>query len=154
MAFQVDCFIRKNTQELRDKLEKLGHSICKCCEFDGADWLSVCTDSKMTYSVHGIGYTEKEGEIYGDITQEEVFQYFLKTTTSIDCETNEELFLALAALRDDTNANQWLTDGKIWGNFDEDSFLHPIQIINYLQSKGHKATVEEIMEHFKRKDIC
>lgn len=33
----------------------------------------------------------------------------------------------------------------------EDLFLHPIQIINYLQSKGHKATVEEIIEHFKDK---
>lgn len=69
----------------------------------------------------------------------------------IDCGTNEDMFLAIAALRDDTNDNQWLTDGKIWGKFGEDSFLHPIQIINYLQSKGHKATIEEIIEHFKDK---
>ena len=73
MAFQVDCFIRKNSKELRDKLKSLGHTICKCCEFDGADWLEVSCNAKMQYSVHGIGYTEKEGEIYGDITQEEVF---------------------------------------------------------------------------------
>ena len=151
MAFQVDCFIRKNSKELRDKLKSLGHTICKCCEFDGADWLEVSCNAKMQYSVHGIGYTEKEGEIYGDITQEEVFKYFLKTTTSIDCGVNEELFLALAALRDDSDANQWLTDGKIWGKFGEDLSLYPIQIINYLQSKGHKATIEEIIEHFKDK---
>ena len=182
MAFQVDCFIRKNSKELRDKLEKLGHTICKCCEFDGADWLEVSCNAKMQYSVHGIGYTEKEGEIYGDITQEEVFKYFLKTTTSIDCGTNEDMFLAIAALRDDSDYMQWFVfpkthikrlpgcfgqvvgmDGHyqeivghewhIYENKDNElteRLNTMIQMeIEDMEFLPHKATVEEIIEHFK-----
>lgn len=153
--FTQSCFIRKNSKELRDKLKGLGHTICKCCEFDGTDWLKVSCNTKMQYSVHGIGYTEEEYEIYGDITQEEVFQYFLKTTTSIDCGDNEELFLAIAALRDDTDKNQyWICDkvsvtiGKTYypGNYiyyQYDEFFD--------KQNWHKATVEEIIEHFKNK---
>ena len=151
MGFIQPCFIRKNSKELRDKLEKLGHTICKCCEFDGADWLKVSCNAKMQYSVHGIGYTEKEGEIYGDITQEEVFKYFLKTTTSIDCGENEELFLALAALRDDSDYMQWFTYNNYWhkclgNNFSKyaaDWILFPDADV------WHKATIEEIIQHFK-----
>lgn len=180
MAFQVDCFIRKNSKELIDKLKGLGHTICKCCEFDGADWLDVCC--KMQYSVHGIGYTEKEGEIYGDITQEEVFQDYLKTTTSIDCGTNEELFLALAALRDDSDYMQWFVSPKthtkrLSGCFGQLIGMdgHYQEIVGYewhrhenkdnaltkrlntvtqmevedMKFLPHKATVEELIEHFK-----
>ena len=168
MAFQVDCFIRKNSKELRDKLEKLGHTICKCCEFDGADWLEVSCNAKMQYSVHGIGYTEKEGEIYGDITQEEVFQYFLKTTTSIDCGENEELFLALAALRDDTPINSFyyfkerlckceklelkdlnFNTGRYY--YKCRSIDNPMICFCCEEKDLQKATVEEIIQHFKEK---
>lgn len=128
--FTTPCFIRKSTPELRKKLEELGY------KYNGRDTESwgasalYCFDGKY-YEV----YPAKPSRYH----------------SIIDCGGNEELFLALAALRDDTNENQWLTDGKIWGKFDEDSFLHPIQIINYLQSKGHKASIEEIIEHFKDK---
>ena len=130
MAFIQPCFIKKNTPELRKKLEELGYT------YNGRDTKSwgasalYCFDGKYHEA-----YPAKPSRYH----------------SIVDCGTNEELFLALAALRDDTDKNQWLTDGKIWGKFGEDSFLHPIQIINYLQSKGHKATVEEIIEHFKDK---
>ena len=130
IMFTQSCFIKKNTPELRKKLEELGY------EYNGRDTASwgasalYCFDGKY-YEV----YPAKPSRYH----------------SIVDCGTNEELFLALAALRDDTNENQWLTDGKIWGKFGEDLSLYPIPIINYLQSKGHKATVEEIMEHFKDK---
>ena len=130
MSFIQSCFIRKNTPELRKKLEELGYI------YNGSDTESwgasalYCFDGKY-YEV----YPAKPSRYH----------------SIVDCGTNEELFLALAALRDDTDKNQWLTDGKIWGKFGEDLSLYPIPIINYLQSKGHKATVEEIIEHFKDK---
>lgn len=124
MSFTQSCFIRKNTPELKKKLEELGYKM------------------NLIYSPNEHNLYIGSG-VYSSANF--IDNYYL------DCGTNEELFLALAALRDDTNVNQWLTDGKIWGKFDEDSFLHPIQIINYLQSNGHKATIEEIIEHFKDK---
>lgn len=122
MKFIQPCFIRKNTPELRKKLEELGYRM------------------NLIYSPNEHNLYIGSG-VYSSANF--IDNYYL------DCGTNEELFLALAALRDDTDKNQWLTDGKIWGKFGEDLSLYPIPIINYLQSKGHKATVEEIIEHFK-----
>ena len=122
MSFTQSCFIRKNTPELRKKLEELGYKM------------------NLIYSPNEHNLYIGSG-VYSSANF--IDNYYL------DCGTNEELFLALAALRDDTDKNQWLTDGKIWGKFGEDLSLYPIPIINYLQSKGHKATVEEIIEHFK-----
>ena len=124
MSFIQSCFIRKNTPELRKKLEGLGYEM------------------NLIYSPNEHNLYIGSG-VYSSANF--IDNYYL------DCGTNEELFLALAALRDDTDKNQWLTDGKIWGKFGEDLSLYPIPIINYLQSKGHKASVEEIIEHFKDK---
>ena len=132
--FTTPCFIRKNTPELRKKLEELGYIYIPNGR---AEWFIPIEELKylVTYPQSGC-YKGCNG-------------YWYKT--DFDCGTNEELFLALAALRDDTDKNQWLTDGKIWGKFGEDLSLYPIPIINYLQLKGHKATVEELIEHFKNK---
>lgn len=63
---------------------------------------------------------------------------------SIDCGTNEDLFLALAALREDTDKGQWFCDNNdLWEQTYSDL---PSR---YMQMNGHKATVEEIIEHFK-----
>ena len=69
----------------------------------------------------------------------------------IDCGTNEELFLAIAALRDDTDKDQVFMhqdgnfykcecDSKIdmWGDFEEP------------ESYPRKATVSELIELFKK----
>ena len=136
MSFIQPCFIRKNTPELRKKLEGLGY------EFGGADHIEL--DNIVTFPQHNTFsvFAAYHFNIYDD-------SFKIVWKEYVDCGTNEELFLALAALRDDTDKNQWLTDGKIWGKFGEDLSLYPIPIINYLQSKGHKATIKEIIEHFK-----
>lgn len=69
----------------------------------------------------------------------------------IDCRTNEPLFLAIAALRYDTDDSQWFTDGKDW-------FLcqylkvgmHYQDKPEILFDKWHKASVDELIEHFKQ----
>lgn len=65
----------------------------------------------------------------------------------IDCGTNEELFLALAALRDDSDKKQW---------FVHDYQYQKVWIFSEMEDYGkdwfvHKATIEEIIEHFKDK---
>lgn len=44
------CLIKKNTPELRKKLEDAGLSVCICTTFEDADWLS-CWGSHMPYNV-------------------------------------------------------------------------------------------------------
>lgn len=122
MGFTQPCFIRKNTPELRKKLEELGY---KYNGRDTASWGAsalYCFDGKY-YEV----YPAKPSRYH----------------SIVDCGTNEELFLALSELRDDTDKNQWFTDGKLWEKSNNDLPSH------YMQLEGHKATVEEIIKHFK-----
>ena len=124
MGFLQPCFIKKNTPELRKKLEELGY------KYNGRDTESwgasalYCFDGKY-YEV----YPAKPSRYH----------------SIIDCGTNEELFLALAALRDDTDYMQWFTDGKLWEKSNSDLPSH------YMQLEGHKATIKEIIEYFKNR---
>ena len=94
------------------------------------------------------------GNLYGVV-------YDVDTVTKkgrIDCGTNEELFLAIAALKDDTDNNQLFTNGKgDWGIYRDGSdgglsgmdfygMPNDFEIDNY-----HKATVDELIERFKDK---
>jgi hypothetical protein len=79
-------------------------------------------------------------------------------TNNIDCGTNEELFIAIASLRDDTDVNQWfVVDVEVYMDINQGDWF-----IATDRNKGkhigtqidpmycHKATVEEIIEHFKK----
>ena len=74
--FTTPCFIRKNTTELRGKLRELGYNVLT--NFSTFPCLATMPDDGIV-----VPATE--------INRNRVF----------DCEDNEELFLALAALRDD-----------------------------------------------------
>jgi hypothetical protein len=78
----------------------------------------------------------------------------------IDCGDNEELFLAIAALRDDTDYMQWFIYNSMdctveqlrtieWIKCTEDKIedMMPYDSM-YLNCK--KATIEELSEHFKK----
>ena len=64
----------------------------------------------------------------------------------IDCGTNDELFLAIASLRDDTDNMQWFTDGNGYWQQCIGSFKFP----SLAKEKLHKATVQELIEHFNK----
>lgn len=115
-------FYKKNTPELRKKLEELGYIMGESLNTNKSKGL-ICT---------------KYGKVFNIICNADISKY------DIDCGTNEELFLALAALRDDSDYMQWFTDGKLWEKSNNDLPSH------YMQLEGHKATVEEIIEHFKK----
>ena len=148
MGFTTPCFIRKNTQELRKKLEELGYEILNSGDttldahnYDGNGSHKSIEEGKAIITSYG--------NLYGVI-------YNVDTVTKkgrIDCGTNEELFLAIAALRDDTDKYQWFTDGDLWFKCGDEVCNETIEYyLNKYDRKIHKATVNELIEHFKTEE--
>lgn len=145
MGFTTPCFIRKNNSELRNKLKELGYY---CNPYLG--WNNLYTSIFGVRSVYSmrddINVLSKEIDI-------------------IDCGTNEELFLAIAALRDDSNYMQWfITDSPLSVSYDDSIgndhyFTEPKGSMFFwdenwnhatiISGSYHKATVEELINHFK-----
>ena len=152
MGFIQPCFIRKNTPELRKKLEELGYEpsypifqypeVFKhiaACNFFGSKYYGVSDD---------------------EVSHHSEIKDAIKNRGMIDCGTNEELFLALAALRDDTDVNQWFIYNSMeciieklrtidWFICDENS-IEDFAFYDSLYLNCHKATVEELIEHFNK----
>ena len=82
MGFTTQCFIRKNTDNIRNRLKEVGYKMLSPIEYDNLE----CSDNWVN-----------------DIKS-------LNDCNGINCGFNEELFLAIAALRDDTDKYQWFTD--------------------------------------------
>lgn len=149
MGFTTPCFIRKNTPELRKKLEELGYIK------NSPKWTDDCN------IVWAYQYSEEKGFDTPHYVIANAFDIpFDKHSRLcgkfIDCGTNEELFLAIAALRDDTGDNQLFTNEKgDWGIYRDGSdgslpgmdFYGMPNDFNLLYY--HKATVNELIEHFK-----
>ena len=148
MGFIQPCFIRKNTPELRKKLEELGYKPFGSVKYEWDTGWGLSTDNRLgefeSFDNNGLENIIKcESPDYED---------------SIDCETNEDLFLALAALRDDTDVNQWfvmdveeymdINQGDWFLATDRNKGKHIGTQIDPMYC--HKATVEEIIEHFKK----
>ena len=126
--FTQKCFIRKNSEDLRKKLGLIGkRSLC-----------TIHDEILTTYLDRHYSLINLDGTI--DMLSEDGF---------IDCSTNEELFLSIAALRDDSDIHQWFIhqdcsflkcecDSKIdmWGDYE------------YPEIYPRKATVEELIKHF------
>lgn len=148
MGFTTPCFIRKNTQELRRGLEELGYEILNfgnttldAHNYDGKGSHKSIEEGKAIITFYG--------NLYGVV-------YYVDTITKkgrIDCGTNEELFLAIAALRDDTDKYQWFTDGDKWILCPKTKFstYWVYYHIDVNTDTIHKATVNELIEHFKTK---
>lgn len=119
--FIQPCFIKKNTPELRKKLEELGYN--RHPSYGDNEYLYL---NRGFYHTNVVGYSEEIERM-------------------IDCGTNEELFLALAALRDDSDKKQW---------FVHDYQYQKVWIFSEMENYGkewfvHKATSKEIIEKFK-----
>lgn len=140
--FIQQAFIIKNTADLRKKLEELGYKN-----------LNSGNTTLDAHNFDGRGNHKHIDEGGAIITFEDGYYdviYIIDDVTEkgrIDCGTNEDLFLALAALRDDTNNGQWFTDG--FGFFfrwePEDYYTNKLSY--------YKATVEELIEHFKEEEM-
>lgn len=151
MGFTTAAFIRRNTPELRKKLKELGYN-CSSLRCD-----RPCL------------YTAAYLNVYHSIHPEWLDNEDISKTNDIDCETNEELFLAIAALRDDTNENQWfVADSSLSVSYNDavgndHYFTEPKGSVFFwdenwnhatiISGSYHKATVEELIEHFKEKEV-
>lgn len=134
MSFTTPCFIRKNTPELRGKLRELGYKVLT--NFSTFPCLATMPDDGIV-----VPATE--------INRNRVF----------DFGDNEELFLALAALRDDTDYMQWFTNGTDFIKCEREYWPDMYFVLcsgkgkDYMNelAKYHKATPTEIIAHFKQK---
>lgn len=131
--FITSCIIRKNTPELQRKLEDLGYSNC------------IIEDGEYLFTNHGIFDC-----MYSETGYEDLIRNGL-----VDCGDDEQLFIALAAMRDDTDKDQLFTNGIDWAWFRDDTdkggfagfeFYYLQRDIN---TPLHKATREEIMNCFQ-----
>lgn len=135
MKFLQHCFIRKNTPELRKKLESFGY---RHNELDDGcrPWLAAN---------HGMYISVDEG-----------FQRL--PLEDVDCGRNEELFLALAALNDKNDYGQWFICGDNESMFKVDKpgmsvekYIH--EYMDGWDTEGYrKATVEEIVKRFSKEE--
>ena len=131
--FIQPCFIQKCTPALIEKLVELGYKIV----------------GKTTLSY---GIFCNNGKIKICSTNE---QPSIKDKDFIQCYDNEELFLALAALRDDSDYMQWFVSQiekdspKIFIKSTTHFCTQSLSYIHRWDWRCSKATVEEIIEHFK-----
>ena len=149
MGFTTPCFIRKNTPELRRGLKELGY-------FNNSpQWTNNCSIIwAYQYPMKGF---DTPNYVIADSFDIPFDKHSALCGKFIDCGTNEELFLAIAALKDDTDNNQLFTNGKgDWGIYRDGSdgglsgmdfygMPNDFEIDNY-----HKASVDELIEHFKQ----
>lgn len=138
MGFTTPAFIRKNTSELREKLEDLGYK--ECIGEDGPFLFTSYDIFDCTYTECGLNDLAYNG--------------------LIDCGTNEDLFLAISALRDDTDDKQIFTNGKVdFAICREDEKCGGLNGLEYVNMPNdfnidnyHKATVEELIKYFEGKE--
>lgn len=117
VRFTTPCSTTVNTPHLNEKLESIGY--------------------KMLFSArNGLGKRLNVWDGFAASADE------MPTGRFIDCGDNEELFIALASLREGTDYGQWFTNGEEWYLY---SLLGPIRV---LDDTWHKATADEIIEHF------
>ena len=146
MGFTTPCFIRKNTQELRRGLEELGYSK------NYPKWTNDCSIIwAYQYPMKGF---DTPNYVIADSFDIPFDKHSALCGKFIDCGTNEELFLAIAALRDDTDKYQWFTDGDKWIQCPEILFstYWVYNDVDVNLDAIHKATVDELIEHFKTKE--
>jgi len=140
--FIQNCFIRKNTKDLRNKLKEIGYKLNH-----GKVWGKYLACFK----------TEDTNECMFVASPKYDLEKMPNYINAINCGEDENLFLAIAALRDDSDYMQWFIfdedikiDAKIFHKKGE--FMLHEKTDDVLKSHFyHKATVEELIEYFKNK---
>lgn len=140
--FTQQCFFRKNAEQLIYRLYKLGYEYYRPID----RFKNICTNFGKNIDFDG-----NESDRYViDAFDDGYISYFNKIM--IDCGTNEELFLAIAALRDDSDIHQWFTNDVFWIKCSQIDLKNELDN-NYEEfciADFHKATVSELIEHFKK----
>ena len=159
MKFTTPCFVRvedaENRKELAEWLERIGYHVCRCCLFEGWSTLHCGAVERLvtTYEAHGIpDYDGDTGYNIGWFKSENAED----ERPSYDCGTNIELFKALAAMNDENDLNQWyVCDVPYWCDLRQGDWVikrDTMDHTTFFPSAFHKATVEELIEHFKKRE--
>ena len=148
--FTEVCLVRKNTKRLIRTLENMGY---KCINVEG------CTLDAHNYDGKGNHKKIDEGtaiitSYYGNFGVIYDIDVVVKKGR-VDCGVDEELFLAIAAINNETDINQWFTnsDYSCWVFCDKDSFEYEFELDRDIRcmiakSQFHKASAEELINHF------
>lgn len=143
VVFKQSCLIRRNTSRLRDKLSDLGYKIHKLSETEDREYGILCNDKVA------VG-------IPGNCREFNLDEYLKNNPRIIDCEKNEDLFLAIAALRDDSDIHQWFVNENksCWWKCSLDEFKQDFEASNEDKNLSykyfHKATINELINYFKK----
>lgn len=131
MGFIQPCFIKKITTELKEKLKELGYKDVGKARYYGESQYIYC-----------------EGRIF----YESPCTIKARYNTFIDCGDNEELFLALASMTDNEyGLCDYYIVTKDTIRYEKGSLHRALPISSVIHPSCYrKATVEEIIEHFKR----
>lgn len=139
--FEQSCFIRKNNFQLRLALHNLGY------ENSRNDTVGNCIATIATTK-----HYNTIPQYYVDSNDPRI------TWKGVDCGTNEELFIAIASLRNDSDKNQWficqeeyisthtmeLVKAGTWQmNTQYDKLTYSLKHL------WRKASVQELIEHFE-----
>ena len=109
--FTQACFIRKNTYDLRHSLNNMGKTNCTQRVFP-----ILVSNYEIYYGVHDF--------------EESIDNLMLNGF--IDCGTNEELFLSIAALRDDSDVHQlFIMDAEIYTEISKGDWFVATDIKDY-----------------------
>lgn len=149
MAFLTPCFVRVEDPAEREKLikwlKKIGWVFIGPYSKRRKYLLCKPTDKTVTAWVMNERYAES-----------------LENIGYVFCGTNVDLFRALAAMNDDNCLEQWFTDGQNWGICKDKYWA--VQVAKWdvegnddmlemaINPQCHKATAEEIVEYFKKRE--
>lgn len=136
MSFIQSCLIRKKNKRLIEKLNNLGYVYPDKFHKIGTNLLTLPCRHWREGRV--ISFTNENLSLVRRLRSgQHTFHH------PIDCGTNEELFLAIAAIRDDGDVNQWFVNAD--GNFK--MYCNDTMEDDWDETY-RKATVEELIEHF------
>lgn len=143
------CTINKNTEEIRNKLIELG-------------WKTHFSINAEPYAKDSIvcQINKNLGDFFYQGNRYLVEKNILCVPQFIDCGDNEELFFSIAALRDDSNNEQFFicTESDEETEWVKGEFrLYEDCLFHYEDGDTvfpayywKKATVKELIEHFKK----
>lgn len=131
MAFLTPCFVRIEDPAERKKLiewlEEIGYEYVRPPKEEVLGNKVIC-----------------ESSYCGTAHDEQTFS----TAEYIDAGTSVELFLALAAMNDENDREQWFVDaGRMFKCYRDKLYRFA-----YLAGRIRKATAEEIIEYFKKRE--
>ena len=140
--FIYSCFIRINNERLKRELEHLGYDVSK-----------LKTGSCIATSTANSSAVEIDEESFDCSNPHRTWN----CSGRIDCGKNEELFLAIAALRDDSDIDQWFViDVDAYIDLNAGDWFKATDIngryhvgIKIDPMYCHKATLNELINHFK-----